>query len=197
MRFGGALRMKHNAQGLARWGVMLAAALLLMGCDTLEMTPTAPATASTSTPTPARSAIGDPARVVRVVDGDTIVVTINGREERLRYIGIDTPETVRPNAPVECYGREASDANKRLVEGRTVYLVRDVSDRDRHGRLLRYVYVDDLRSGERVFVNLQLVEQGYAQVTTYPPDVRHEQDFRAAQREARGAGRGLWGACST
>jgi micrococcal nuclease len=135
------------------------------------------------------------AEVVRVVDGDTIVVRVEGREERVRYIGIDTPESVQPDMPVECFGREASRENERLVEGRTVYLEKDVSDTDRFGRLLRYVHVDDPRSGERLFVNLELVRRGYGGAVTFPPDVRHERDFRAAEREAREAGRGLWGAC--
>lgn len=133
------------------------------------------------------------ARVVRVVDGDTIIVEIDGKEERVRYIGVDTPETVRPNSPVECYGEEASNANTNLVEGQTVYLEKDISERDRYDRLLRYVYT--IQDGEPVFVNLWLVEQGYAQVSTYPPDVRHEQAYLDAQREAREQERGLWGAC--
>lgn len=133
------------------------------------------------------------ARVQRVVDGDTIVVEIGSRTERVRYIGVDTPETVRPNSPVECYGEEASRANTQLVEGETVYLEKDISERDRFDRLLRYVYI--VQDGEPLFVNRWLVEQGYAQVSTFPPDVKHEQEYLAAQREARGEDRGLWGAC--
>lgn len=150
--------------------------------------PTAQSPASTT-------ATGQMARVERVVDGDTIIVRIDGRSERLRYIGIDTPETVRPNSPVECFGPEASEENKRLVDGREVELVRDISDRDRFGRLLRYVYVRDLDTGERIFVNLRLVEAGYATVSTFPPDVAHVDEFRAGERAAREEGRGLWGSC--
>jgi micrococcal nuclease len=127
--------------------------------------------------------------VVRVIDGDTIQVDVDGTLERVRYIGMDTPETVHPRKPVECYGKEASARNAELVGGKKVRLVRDVSDRDRYGRLLRYVWVDD------VFVNLRLVEEGYAMVSTYPPDVEHTEDFLAAQRAAREANRGLWRAC--
>jgi micrococcal nuclease len=166
-------------------------AILLTGCEVDER--------ATATPSTGASLLEAThltrAQVRRVVDGDTLIVVVGGREERLRYIGVDTPETVNPNTPVECYGHEASAANRRLVEGRTVYLEKDVSERDRFGRLLRYVYVDDPASGERLFVNLELVRQGYAQVVTYPPDVRHAHTFRAAQQEARDAGRGLWGAC--
>ncbi len=133
-------------------------------------------------------------RVVRVVDGDTIIVEIDGREERLRYIGVDTPESVQPNTPVECFGREASAENARLVEGKRVELERDTSNRDRFNRLLRYVYV--VENGQRTFVNQALVANGFAYASTFPPDVRHEDTLRAAQREARDESRGLWGACT-
>jgi micrococcal nuclease len=132
---------------------------------------------------------GVTARVLRVVDGDTIIVRLNGREERLRYIGINTPESVTPDQPVECFGREASEANKKLVAGKTVRLERDVSDRDRFGRLLRYVYVGD------TFVNGEMVRQGYANAITIQPDVRENDRLRALEREARDAGRGLWSRC--
>lgn len=124
--------------------------------------------------------------VTRVIDGDTIELE-NG--EKVRYIGIDTPETVDPSRPVGCFGKEASNKNKELVENKRVRLERDVSDKDRYGRLLRYVYVGDL------FVNLELVKQGYATSYTYPPDVEYQDQFVAAQKEARDAERGLWGAC--
>lgn len=132
---------------------------------------------------------GETARVTRVVDGDTLVIEIDGREDRVRYIGVDTPETVAPGRPVECYGREASARNKELVEGKTIRLVRDVSDRDRFDRLLRYVYVGD------TFVNAELIRGGYATVATFPPDVREIDRLRGIEREAREARRGLWGAC--
>jgi micrococcal nuclease len=131
------------------------------------------------------------AQVVRVVDGDTIVVRLGGADRRLRYIGMDTPETVKPDNPVEWMGPEASRANARLVEGRTVVLEKDVSETDRFGRLLRYVWLVD---GDRwTLVDLALVQQGYAQVETDPPDVRYADRFVAAQRAARAAGLGLWG----
>ena len=124
-------------------------------------------------------------RVTRVVDGDTLAVG----DERVRLIGIDTPETVAPGTPVECFGREASAEMERLVEGRRVRLVRDVEERDRYGRLLAYVYRGDL------FVNAEMVRRGFASVATYPPNVRHVDLFLRLQREARREGRGLWRRC--
>ncbi len=133
----------------------------------------------------------EPARVVRVVDGDTIVVDRGRGEEKVRYIGVDTPETVKPGSPVEWMGPQASAANRALVEGREVVLERDVSEYDRYGRLLRYVWLQD--GATWTLVNLALVAAGYAQVVTYPPDVKYVELYLAAQREAREAGRGLWG----
>lgn len=127
------------------------------------------------------------ARVVRVVDGDTIRVTFGGREHAVRYIGVDTPESVDPRRPVQPLGKEASARNKELVEGKTVRLEKDVSETDRFGRLLRYVYVDDQ------MVNATLVQEGYARAVSYPPDVKHQELFRRLEREAREAKRGLWG----
>ena len=144
-------------------------------------------TAAAITATPRGPA--ETARVLRIVDGDTILVLLDGREERVRYIGVDTPETVAPDRPVECFGTEASAANARLVEGQTVRLERDVSERDRFGRLLRYVYAGD------VFVNAELVRAGFATAVTFPPDVRETARLRQLERDARAAKRGLWGAC--
>ena len=127
------------------------------------------------------------AQVTRVIDGDTIEVSIDGQIYKVRYIGIDTPETVHPTKGEEPYGREACDKNKELVEGETVTLEKDVSEIDHYGRLLRYVYVGDL------FINAELVRLGYAQVATYPPDVKYQDLFLELQREAREEGRGLWG----
>jgi micrococcal nuclease len=111
--------------------------------------------------------------------------------EHVRYIGVDTPETVHPSKPVEAFGHEASEANRALVEGRHVVLERDVSEVDRYGRLLRYVWLRDGKAW--TFANLELVKRGYAQVVTYPPDVKYVDLYLKAQREARTAGRGLWG----
>lgn len=124
--------------------------------------------------------------VASVIDGDTIALE-NG--ETVRYLGVDTPETVHPTKPVQCYGPEASEANRQLVGGKRVRLESDVTDRDQYGRLLRYVYVDG------VFVEAELVRGGYAYVYTRQPDVKYLKDLAALEREARDAERGLWGAC--
>ncbi len=131
------------------------------------------------------------ARVDRVVDGDTIIVILAGQRQRLRYIGIDSPESVKPDTPVERMGREATAANQALVEGRTVVLETDVSDTDRFGRLLRDVWVE--RDGVLVLVNLEMVRMGFAHVTTFPPDVKYADRLLAALDEARASGVGLWG----
>lgn len=137
--------------------------------------------------TPARPPDLPEASVTRVVDGDTIEVEIEGESYKVRYIGIDTPELHHPTKPVEYYAQEAYEKNRELVEGKTVFLEKDVSETDQYERLLRYVYVED------TFVNAYLVQQGYALVSTYPPDVKYQERFLELQREAREAGRGLWG----
>jgi len=128
------------------------------------------------------------ARVTRVIDGDTIELE-NG--QKVRYIGINTPETVDPRKTVECFGEEASAKNKELVEGKTIKLEKDVSETDKYSRLLRYVYVDN------IFVNDYLVRQGFAYASTFPPDVKYQDQFRGAEQEAKGNSRGLWGTCQS
>lgn len=126
--------------------------------------------------------------VVRVIDGDTIEVCCRaGRSEKVRYIGVNAPETKHPVRGVEYYGAEAAEANAKLVSGNTVRLEFDVQQRDRHGRILAYVYLED-----GTFVNAWLVEQGYAQVMTVPPNVKYQEMFLRLQREARETRRGLW-----
>ncbi len=126
--------------------------------------------------------------VSRVIDGDTIELS-NGT--KVRYIGIDTPETVDPRKTVQCFGVEANNRNKQLVEGKEVRLEKDVSDIDKYGRLLRYVYVNG------VFVNLVIVQEGFAYSYTYPPDVKYQSKFVEAEKLAREQKKGLWGSCST
>lgn len=139
------------------------------------------------------------ATVTRVVDGDTIEVRITGRAEgpgagkgvvgrsyNVRLIGIDTPESVKPNSPVECFGREASAATSALLEDAEVTLVKDVEETDQYDRFLRYVYL-----GEEM-ANARLVINGYAHAYTYPPNVRHADLFVQLQRESREADAGLW-----
>ncbi|HXE99224.1 MAG TPA: thermonuclease family protein [Solirubrobacterales bacterium] len=136
------------------------------------------------------------ARVVRVIDGDTIEVTIDGAEEDVRYIGVDTPETVKPGSPVECYGPQASAANHRLVEGRTVRLVFDAERRDVYDRLLAYVYTETRgQPGKGRFVNAALVRQGYARTLEIAPNTEHAPQLSRLQAQAGRAGRGLWDAC--
>jgi endonuclease YncB( thermonuclease family) len=130
------------------------------------------------------------AMVDRVVDGDTIVVRIGRDLDPVRYIGMDTPETVKRGTPVQWMGPEASAANKRFVDGRAVILEKDVSERDLYGRLLCDVWTKD--GGRWTLVNLELVLDGFAQVTTYPPDVKYVDALLAAQQTAREADAGLW-----
>lgn len=133
------------------------------------------------------------ATLVRVVDGDTIQVEVDGQRENVRLIGIDTPETKRPNTPVECFGPEASAFTTSLLpEGTPLLLERDVEARDDYDRLLAYVY----RADDGLFVNLEIVAQGYANLLTFPPNVAHVDDFVAAARAAEAADLGLWRACS-
>jgi micrococcal nuclease len=129
------------------------------------------------------------ARVVRVVDGDTIVARVDGRDEYVRYIGMDTPETVKPDTPVQCFGPQASDENHRLVEGRTVRLTFDREVRDDYGRLLAYVHVG------KEFINAELVRDGFARTLPIAPNTSHAGEFQRLASRAAKAGRGLWGAC--
>lgn len=124
--------------------------------------------------------------VTRVIDGDTIELE-NG--ETVRYIGINTPETVDPRRSVECFGEEASQKNKELVLNKTVRLEKDISDTDRYGRYLRYVYIGD------VMVNEVLVSEGFAFSSSYPPDIKYQDVFHEAENDARENNRGLWEAC--
>jgi micrococcal nuclease len=136
------------------------------------------------------------ARVVRVIDGDTIEVSIEGQDEDVRYIGVDTPETVKPDTPVQCYGPQASAENHRLVDGRTVRLVFDRERRDVYGRLLAYVYTRARGgAGKSGFVNATLVRDGYARTLTIPPNTAHVSQLGRLQARAGRAGRGLWGIC--
>lgn len=160
------------------------------------MTPASPPTDTpvptpTVTPTPIAGEVQE-ALVVRVVDGDTIVVDLKGKLHSVRYIGIDTPETHHPTDGADYWGFEASEANQAFVhEGETVVLQRDISEVDVYGRLLRYVFVDD------VLVNAELVRQGLARVLFYEPDVRYRPEVKAAESEAQAARRGLYGPVPT
>ncbi len=169
--------------------------LVLTGCGSgsLDLSRSAPATFHLE---PGGYEIG---RVVEVADGDTMEVLITGRVEGpgagvarpgerydVRFIGMDTPESVKPGTPIECYGREASAAARALLGGRTVRLVDDVEQKDSYDRLLRYVYVGD------EMANARLVLNGYASAYTHPPNVRHTDLFVSLQRRARRSEAGLW-----
>ncbi len=134
------------------------------------------------------------ATVVHVVDGDTIDVAIGGRNERVRLIGIDTPETKKPNTPIECFGPEASAFTAQLLpEGTEVRIERDVVGRDDYDRLLGYVHLVD---GSGTFVNMDIVERGFARPLTIEPNSTFARDFAAAARRAERSDLGLWAACS-
>ena len=134
------------------------------------------------------------ATVIEVVDGDTIDVRIVGRTERVRLIGIDTPETKKPDAPIECYGPEASANTTALLPvGTSVRIERDVVGRDDYGRLLGYVY----RLDDGLFVNLDIIERGYATPLSIPPNTTFARAFAAAAGDAERADVGLWAACGT
>lgn len=170
--------------------------LFTIGCaPTVEPAP-APVPAPLPTPAPKPEPLPTPspqlvpppepepclieAQVIRVINGDTIEVDIDGKLYRVRYIGIDTPEVGQPCSS------EATQKNRDLVEGKVVWLEKDISETDKYDRLLRYVYV------ENIFVNAELVHLGYAQVITYPPDVKYQDHFLQLQREAKEAQRGCW-----
>jgi endonuclease YncB( thermonuclease family) len=132
-------------------------------------------------------ATGNLYKVTRVVDGDTIEIEMNGKAEKVRLIGVDTPETVHPTKGEEPYGKEASNFTKAQLTGQQIRLELDVQERDRYGRLLGYVCMGD------TMFNEVLLREGYAQLLTIPPDVKYVERFKAVQKEAREANRGLWG----
>ena len=134
-------------------------------------------------------AVSATAYVMRAVDGDTIEVRFDGHAEDVRYIGVDTPETVKPDTPVQCFGPQASHFNHALVEHRRVRLVFGVERRDVYGRLLAYVYLDGR------FVNAELIRRGLARTLTIPPNDRFAGRLKWLEMAAARAGRGLWGAC--
>jgi micrococcal nuclease len=176
--------------------ILVFAINLTTACDVLDVDATRAPTFTlmpTRTPQPSATIGGErtEARVIWVVDGDTIDVLIDGEEYTVRYIGIDAPETKHPSEPVEWMGPEATQANRQLVEGKTVWLEKDVSETDRYDRLLRYVYLGG--GGQATMVNEELVRLGLAEAKAYPPDTKYQQLFLAAQRGAQDTGRGLWG----
>lgn len=133
--------------------------------------------------------------VTKVIDGDTIEIETG---EKVRLLGVDTPETVDPRRPVECFGKEASNKLKELIEGKSVILEKDISETDKYNRLLRFIYLPlDPSTGSRqlLFVNDYMIREGFAKTLTIPPDVKFAEKFLQAQIEARVNSRGLWGSC--
>jgi endonuclease YncB( thermonuclease family) len=149
---------------------------------------------SGSTPTQTSSTtLTSNATMLGVVDGDTIDVTIDGRSERVRLIGIDTPETKKANVPVQCYGPEATTFTESLLPADTdLHLERDVVARDDYGRMLAYVYV----ASDGSFVNLKIIRQGFARPLTIRPNVAHADEFVRAARSAEADNIGLWAGCT-
>ncbi len=158
--------------------------------STQSSAPTGAQTAPTAPTDPAAALVP----VLGVIDGDTIAVRLNGARTKVRLIGVDTPETRKPNTPVQCYGKQAGSRMQSLVQSRTVHLVADPSqsDKDRYGRLLRYVAAPDGRD-----VGLLLVAGGFAREYTYDTAYARQDAYRAAQIRAQGGKVGLWGACTS
>ena len=164
--------------------------VLLLACATATVTVTGDPPAPVS-PSPSGARSAKPvATVTRVVDGDTAHVLFRGRDVTIRFIGVDTPETVAPGQPIECYGPEASHFTTRQLTGQRVRLEFDVDRIDPFGRTLVYLWMHD-----GSLFNETLVRRGFATVATYPPDTRYVQRFEAAQRAAKATERGLWGSC--
>ena len=137
------------------------------------------------------------ATVTHVVDGDTIDVRIGGRDERVRLIGIDTPETKKLNTPIECFGPEASEFTTALLPvGTTIRIERDIVGRDDYGRILGYVFIPAPTSGRDLFVNDEIIRQGYAEPLSIAPNTAHAARFVESARAAESEDLGLWAACS-
>lgn len=148
---------------------------------------------SSKTVSPTKIASAEAFLVTKVIDGDTIVLK-NG--EKVRYIGVDTPELHHPKKEVECFAWQAFEKNKELVLGKTVFLQKDLSEKDKYDRLLRYVFLDEkMSTNEGSFINLYLVKNGFAFAATFPPDVKYANLFLSAQKEAREKNLGLWQRC--
>lgn len=168
-----------------------------------QQTPAQPAPAQIPQPSPQASAQPpiplSQVTVTKIVDGDTIYARLSGgAEEKVRFIGVDTPETKHPSKPVEPYGPEAEAYTRAQLNGKTVWLELDVQERDQYGRILAYVWlsppseITDREIRDKMF-NARLLLDGYAQLATYPPNVKYVDYFRKYQAEARDGNKGLWG----
>lgn len=169
---------KNRAGNKARVAIVIATTLCVAASCSTRITPDAGGRVS--------------AVVSQVVDGDTVHVTFGSQSEEIRLIGVDTPETVHPTKPVQCFGPEASKHTKELLpKGTRVFLVRDVESRDRYGRLLVYMY----RASDNLFVNYELIHGGWARPYPYPPNTALETSFAEAAFHAQSQQRGLWRHC--
>lgn len=179
------------------WIIIILFILLVGGSLALPKTITLPSLPQTKTQS-SPAALQQLVKVTKVIDGDTIEIESG---QKVRYIGVDTPEVSINNRKGDCYGEEAKTKNKELVEGKMVRLEKDVSEVDKFGRLLRYVYVyrpNSLpagRQGKEIFINEYLVMEGYAFSATFPPDVKYAKIFLEKQQEARSLNKGLWESC--
>jgi len=175
--------------------LVLVLALLAAGCGAASpgSAPTSEAGAAEAVDTSLDARTGAAAVVTHVVDGDTLDVRLaGGRQERVRLIGIDTPETKKPGSPIECFGPEASARLAELVQvGTAVRVLRDVEARDIYGRFLGYLF----RADDGRFVNLLMAEDGYADALSIPPNTAFSGDVARAVAAAKQARRGLWGVC--
>ena len=170
---------------VTRARLLLPLMIILASCSNTG--PTAPRPASPA------GGLAPNAIVVRHVDGDTVIVRRGDDEQSVRLIGIDTPETKKPNTPIECFGPEASARlHDLLPDGSSVRLERDVEERDTYNRVLAYVY----RSGDALFVNEAMATEGYANALTIRPNTAHADTIGAATDQARRERRGLWGSCT-
>jgi micrococcal nuclease len=195
------IRRRRRSRGTA--GALLGILILIILAINPEASTqpsTTPSPSASVSPTPTATTLGDAVldaqpglyRVTQVIDGDTIEVSIDNRLERVRLLGIDTPETHDPRKPVQCFGEVAAAYAEGMLDGKNVRLEPDPqnSDRDKYQRLLRYVYLSD-----GTLVNAQLIREGYAFAYTVFPLTRLD-EFRELERQARTAGRGLWGGCN-
>ena len=176
--------------------LLIAAAILLRPWDWDTARRLLPGAGAASVPGASQRLTG---RVVRAVDGDTLEVALDdGATETVRVIGVDTPETVKPDTPVQCFGPRASRFEHHTVEGRRVRLVTGVEPRDYYGRLLAYVWVEprpgDVHRRER-FLETELLRRGLARTLTFHPNDRYAPRFEELERNAARTGKGLWNAC--
>jgi micrococcal nuclease len=181
---------KEPANSVATTAAPTTPATIPVAAPTPSPTSVQPAATPATTPPQPSAPIDDKklidAKVTRVVDGDTLEVTINGKKETVRMILVDTPETKKPNTPVQPFGPEASAFTKESLEGKDIKLEKDVSERDQYKRLLYYVYIGD------IMFNETLLEKGLARVAVFPPDVKYVDQFRDIQKKAQEAKLGIW-----